>query len=172
MLVTNVKDDDIVNYKKVSMFIGMPYCTGKCWKELGLDCSICQNNKLQTAKLVDISIDDLIKRFDSSILSNSIVFGGLEPLDSYNDLIAFIKEFRKEHDDDIVIYTGYKEEEIEDKIKELSKYKDIIIKVGRYIPNRKERYDPILSVILASDNQYAIHLMKKNKIRRMIENGK
>lgn len=171
MLVTNIKEDDIVNYKKISMFVGMPYCSGKCWKELGLDCSICQNHKLHETKPIEISVKDLILRFDSCLLANSIVFGGLEPLDSYDDLLEFIKEFRKEHDDDIVIYTGYKEEEIEDKIKELSVYKDIIIKVGRYIPNRKWRYDPILSVILASDNQYAIHLMKKNKIRRMMDNG-
>ena len=30
----------------------------------------------------------------------------------------------------------------------------IIIKWGRYIPNRPSRYDEILGVTLASDNQY------------------
>ena len=43
MKIINIIDEDFINYKDISMFIAMPYCTGKCWRELGLDCSICQN---------------------------------------------------------------------------------------------------------------------------------
>ena len=54
---------------------------------------------------------------------------------------------------DIVIYTGYYKEEIADKIALLSKYKNIIIKYGRYIPNQEKHYDEVLGVYLASSNQ-------------------
>ena len=37
----------------------------------------------------------------------------------------------------------------------LKNYDNIIIKYGRYIPNQPSRYDSILGVTLASDNQYA-----------------
>ena len=58
-------------------------------------------------------------------------------------------------DDDIVIYTGYNKEEIVDKITQLADFKNIIIKFGRYVPNRPSRYDEILGITLVSDNQYA-----------------
>ena len=36
----------------------------------------------------------------------------------------------------------------------LKKYKNIIMKFGRYIPNKKKHYDPVLGVYLASNNQF------------------
>ena len=57
--------------------------------------------------------------------------------------------------DDVVIYTGYYPDEIKDALDVLKGFKNIIIKFGRYIPNRQSRYDEILGVTLASDNQYA-----------------
>ena len=60
--------------------------------------------------------------------------------------------------DDIVIYTGYNLNEIEDKVNILKNYKNIIIKFGRFIPNNKIHYDEILGVYLASDNQYALKI--------------
>ena len=88
-------------------------------------------------------------------LEESIVFGGLEPMLQFQELISFIDKFRKISEDDIVIYTGYYKTEVEKEIEILKKYKNIIIKFGRYIPNRKSRYDEVLGVTLASDNQYA-----------------
>ena len=70
----------------------------------------------------------------------------------------FIYYFKQNHDDTIIIWTGYTEEECEDLIyliKEKMKYENIIIKFGRYIPNQKPHFDPVLGVNLASDNQYA-----------------
>ena len=42
----------------------------------------------------------------------------------------------------------------------LLKYKNIIIKFGRYIPNSENKYDEILGVTLASQNQYAKRVTK------------
>ena len=80
---------------------------------------------------------------------------GLEPFDSWDDLIGLVKQLRESTDDDIVIYTGYYKEEIADKVALLSKYKNIVIKYGRYIPRQEKHYDDVLGVYLASSNQYA-----------------
>lgn len=98
---------------------------------------------------------DLITLYKNNSISEAIVFGGLEPFDSWDDMFSLIQVIRHETLDDIVIYTGYREEEIEDKIKILEKIPNIIIKFGRYIPNQKKRYDTVLGLDLASDNQYA-----------------
>ena len=63
-------------------------------------------------------------------------------------------------DDDVVIYTGYNKEEISPLITYIGLLGEemgnkIIIKYGRYIPNKKSQYDEILGVDLASDNQYS-----------------
>ena len=79
----------------------------------------------------------------------------MEPFDSWDDLIGLVDRLRRSTNDDIVIYTGYYKEEIADRIALLSKYKNIVIKYGRYIPEQKEHYDEVLGVYLASENQYA-----------------
>lgn len=160
MRVVEIKDEDCINYKKISMFIALPFCNGKCYKELGLDCSICQNDALRNSPILNINDDKIIERYLLNPLTSSIVFGGLEPFDSFNELDEFIEKFRTKFliEDDIVIYTGYKLEEIKDKLEILKKYKNIIIKVGRYIPNSKKIFDKTLGVTLASDNQYAFKL--------------
>ena len=158
MLIVEIKDEDCINYKKISMFIAMPFCSGKCYKELGLDCSMCQNDELRNSKRVDLSCEKIIERYLNNPLTNAIVFGGLEPLDSYKELVEFIDIFRNKYacKDDIVIYTGYKEEEILNKIKQLKSFENVLIKVGRYIPNSKPIFNEKLGVTLASDNQYVI----------------
>lgn len=66
---------------------------------------------------------------------------------------AFIEEFRKLSNDDVVVYTGFDKDEIIDKVVELSQYRNIVIKFGRYVPNQKSKYDEVLGVTLASPNQ-------------------
>ena len=66
-----------------------------------------------------------------------------------------ISYFRVSTQDDIVIYTGYKEEEIKNQLQYLRAYRNIIVKFGRFIPNQQPHYDDVLGVMLASDNQYA-----------------
>lgn len=156
MQIKFVQDEDFTNYKKCAMFIGLPYCTFKCEKDCGIKC--CQNSPLALAPTVEISIDSLIQQYEKNPFSSAIVFGGLEPLDSWEDLLDFITKFRAKFDDDIVIYTGYKEEEVVDKTNILSSFKNIIVKYGRFIPNQPSRFDDVLGVVLASPNQYAVKL--------------
>ena len=118
--------------------------------------SVCQNDTLHSASIIDIDPEELIKRYDESELSKAVVFGGLEPMDSFDDLCKFIYWFRNKHKDDkIVIYTGYREDELTYKLSVLKAYGNIIVKFGRYVPNKPSRYDGVLGVTLASDNQYA-----------------
>lgn len=85
------------------------------------------------------------------------MFGGLEPFEQFVELEEFIHTLRIGYgcQDDIVIYTGYYPSEIEEQVKAIMPYKNIIIKYGRYIPDRNKRYDEVLGVTLASDNQFA-----------------
>lgn len=94
--------------------------------------------------------------FKSNPITKSIVIGGLEPLLQFDEVLSLIKYFRNNGcNDDFVIYTGYYENEVKDKIAEMKKYKNIILKFGRYIPNQEKHYDDVLGVYLASYNQYA-----------------
>lgn len=155
MHIINIIDEDIINYKEISMFIGLPYCSGKCWKDLDLPADICQNECLRKSKIINIDNDSIIQRFLDNELTTAIVFGGLEPFDSNEELQCFIMNFRYQHDDTIVIYTGYTEEEVKEKFNWIYLYENIIIKYGRYRPNQKPHYDEVLGVNLVSDNQYA-----------------
>ena len=150
-----IKRDDFINYKKCSMFLGTTSCDWKCCKESNLPCSICQNYSWSNNPIKDISNKDIINMYQQDELEESIVFGGLEPFLQFEELIAFISEFRKVSNDDVVIYTGYYPSEIEREIDVLKKFKNIIIKFGRYISNRESKYDEVLGVTLVSDNQYA-----------------
>ena len=155
MYLKNILDEDFVNYKKPSMYLAFPYCTFKCEKDCGIKC--CQNSELALAQNFEVSIETIIKRYLSNPISKAVVCCGLEPLDSYDDVISLLTKLRFEYncDDDFVIYTGYKKEEILDKVEQLSAFKNVIIKFGRFIPNAEPRFDDILKVKLASSNQYA-----------------
>ena len=149
MKIKGLISEDFVNYKKPAMTIMFPYCTFKCGTEY------CQNSPLSKAEDIEMDITDIVIRYLNNPITESVVMQGLEPFDSWDDLIEFVKHLRESTDDDIVIYTGYNKEEIADKITLLSKYKNIVIKYGRYIPDQKEHYDEVLGVSLASENQYA-----------------
>lgn len=155
MIIKGVVDEVFQDYKKCSMLIEMPYCTFKCLKELNLPISICQNCELENQANVNLNINDLIDRYVNNDLTEAIIFAGLEPMDSFSDILEFIDEFRKVLNDEIVVYTGFDESEIYDKITLLSQYKNVIMKFGRFIPNQEPHYDEILGVNLASNNQYA-----------------
>ena len=104
---------------------------------------------------IEIEAKEIVSKYISNPITDSIVMQGLEPFDSWNDLLEIVEQLRKECNDDIVIYTGFNKNEIQEQIKILSNYSNIIIKFGRYIPNQEKHYDEILHVYLASDNQYA-----------------
>lgn len=153
MLVKGLKDEDFCNYKKPSMFIIFPRCDFKCDKEAG--CSICQNSCLAHEPDIEISKENIVQRYLNNPISKAIVCGGLEPMDSLPELHSLVKEFRKHTDDDIVIYTGYNEDEYPYQWTYLEKFPNIIIKFGRFIPNQEKHYDEVLGIELASPNQYA-----------------
>ena len=161
MKIINIIIEDFVNYKKPSIFIGFPTCTFKCNKDAGK--IVCQNYQLIKEKQIDISYEEIVKLYLDNPLTSAIVFGGLEPFDSYEDMINLITEFRKYTYDDIVIYTGYTEYELtlDDSGRQevatynwLKHYPNIYIKFGRFVPDQKSHYDEVLGVMLASDNQY------------------
>lgn len=153
MKLLNIIEEDFVNYKKPSMSLLFPFCSMKCNLEAGQE--VCHNTNVDTSKLLNISNDVIIKKYLANDISQAVVMYGMEPLDSWNDVLSFIKDFRKICDDTVVIYTGFYPDEIKEQIKELKKYKNIIIKFGRYIPNDTSQFDEILGVNLASSNQYA-----------------
>ena len=157
MRIKQLLHEDFVNYKKPSMFIGTSYCTGKCYKELSLPCTICQNDALQKLEILDMSSARLTSMYINNPITQAIVFGGLEPFDQFDELYGFIEELRNSWkcDDDVVIYTGYNKNEIEKQVTMLKDFSNIIIKFGRYIPGLDPLFDEVLGVILASNNQYA-----------------
>lgn len=156
MKLKNIIDEDFSNYKKPSMFIGFPNCTFKCDIECGL--KVCQNSHLANSPTIEISYDNIIKRYLSNKLTEAIVLGGLEPFDNLKELYQLVNAFRLYTKDDIVIYTGYYHYEILEQIKQLMQYPNIIIKFGRFIPNDKSYYNDLLGVELASSNQYALKI--------------
>ena len=149
MLIKGLVDEDFCNYFKPSMFIIFPRCSFKCDKEAG--CTICQNSIL--AHEPDYST--IVDRYINNPITKAIVFGGLEPFDTPETMLRLIEHFRQETQDDIVIYTGYTEEELQKEIKTYQQFKNIIIKFGRFIPSQEKHYDEVLGVELASPNQYA-----------------
>ena len=153
MKIKGIVFEDFLNYKKPSLFIIFPYCNFKCDKDCGL--KVCQNSSLAKEKEIEYSIDKIVNNYIKNDITKAIVCGGLEPMDSFDDLKELVSALRIKTNDDIVIYTGYREEEIEDKVNDLKQFANIIIKFGRYIPNDKEYYNDILGINLASRNQYA-----------------
>lgn len=153
MLIKNIIDEDFINFKFPSMTIEMPFCTFKCDKECGIN--VCQNSALVKEPNIEILTEKLITRYLNNPITKAIVFQGLEPFDSWDELYEFCKIFRKNSQDIIVIYTGYNKEEILMQIQQLSSLGNIIIKFGRFIPNKPHKFDEVLGVELASDNQYA-----------------
>lgn len=160
MKIIDIIEYDVANYKLPSMFIITSKCSFKCDKENGT--KVCQNSELAKSKKIDMADEDIVNRYLSSPLSEAIVFGGLEPLDQFDELLNLISAFRLKTKDPIVIYTGYNEDEVASKIQRLAEYKKIIVKFGRFIPGHIRHHDDVLGVDLASDNQYAkeIKLLK------------
>lgn len=147
MKCKGIVSEDIVNYKKISMFIIFPSCTFKCGRKE------CQNSSLVSTQNIEITIEEIINMYIYNPLTSAIVCGGLEPFDSQQDLEELVKNLREVTQDDIVIYTGYTEEELLNN--PIFNYNNIIVKFGRYLPNQESHYDEILGVKLSSPNQYA-----------------
>lgn len=149
-------DEDFVNYKVPSMVLMFPYCTFKCGSEY------CQNSNLAKAESVTVGVKSICERYANNSITEAVVCQGLEPIDSFTELMQLISRLRNMGiNDDVVIYTGYTKEELAEKhyLEQLKKFENIVIKYGRYLPNNKPHYDDVLGVNLASDNQYAERLI-------------
>lgn len=156
MWVRSIQDEDFVNYKLSSMFIALGQCDWKCCKEANIPISVCQNSELAKQKEIEVSVDEIFRRYIQNPITNAVVIGGLEPMSMAGKVIDLIKYFRTHGcNDDFVIYTGYYATEIPRFMTQLLMYKNIVVKQGRFIPDRPKRYDEVLGVWLASDNQYA-----------------
>jgi len=152
MTIKTIVDEDLTNYKKPSMLIGTARCTFKCDEP---NRQYCQNRPWAKQPDIEISNKEIIDRYLSNHLTQALIIAGLEPMDQFDEVFDLIKDFRKVSDDDVVIYTGYDANEINDKINQLLEFVHIVIKYGRYIPGQQPHMDLILGVNLASDNQYA-----------------
>ena len=158
MLIKGVIDEDFINYKQPSIFISTAFCDFKCEKASGVHC--CHNSALAQQKNIEEDPDTLIHRYLQNPITKAIVFGGLEPMMQYEDLIQFLDVLRNEYHcyDPVVIYTGYNRDEISYQIEVLRMNGNIVVKFGRYIPGQEPHFDEVLGVKLASDNQYGVAL--------------
>ena len=136
--IKSILAETFTDYKKCSMLICGCKCTWKCGKEL------CQNSPLAKTPTKEIDVEKIVDNYLKNDLTEAIVFGGLEWMDQFLELLECIEAFREKTNDDIIVYTGYDKEEISEHLMTLKKYKNIIIKFGRFIPNQKTHYDKVL----------------------------
>lgn len=156
MRVKDILPEDFINYKLPSMFISTCFCDFKCCLEQNLDIGVCQNAPLAQLETKRIDNQIIYEQFVNNPITKAIVIGGMEPFLQFDEVENLIKLFRNRGEfSPFVIYTGYYPPEIENKITALKRYKNIIVKFGRYKPNDQSRYDDVLGVTLASSNQYA-----------------
>lgn len=156
MKVKDIIVEDFVNYKLPSLFIATTSCDFKCCKEAHVPISVCQNSSLCDSEIKSFPNSVIYNYFITNPITKAIVVGGMEPVLQIEEIIDLIDLFRSKGDKSyFVIYTGYYPNEIKNELTKLKQYDNIIVKFGRFIPNQPSRYDEILGVTLASNNQYA-----------------
>ena len=153
MKLKGIIDYDCTNYKEPVLTLEFPYCDFKCDKLNGSQ--VCQNSALVTEPNFLISFEKIWELYEQNPLTKGFCCQGLEPLDSFCELLDFIQFIRNKTNDAIIIYTGYDKFEKPLFLKAINQYTNIIVKWGRFIINQKPHYDEILGVNLASNNQYA-----------------
>lgn len=163
MIVKDIQDETLQDYKEVAMLISARFCDWKCCRDAGYE--ICQNSEVARRKDIDIPNEVICERYLKNKVSRAIIFGGLEPMFQILDILDILELLRKKYhcNDTVIVYTGYEKEEILPQITALSDYKNVIVKYGRYVPENVPEnvpgnvphYDPILGVVLASSNQWA-----------------
>ena len=107
MKLKGIIDYDCANYKEPTLTLEFPYCDFKCDKLNG--CKICQNRPLSQAETLEIPGEVIWRMYSENPLTKAFCFQGLEPFDSFMDLMDIIIYIRKEKqcNDPIIIYTGY-----------------------------------------------------------------
>lgn len=155
MIIKDIQDETLQDYKDVAMLISARTCDWKCCRDAGYE--ICQNSEVARRKDIDIPNEKICERYLSNKVSKAIIFGGLEPMFQILDILAILELLRNHYhcNDTVVIYTGYDKSEIKPQVRALSEYPNVIVKYGRFIPNQTTHYDAVLGVFLASPNQWA-----------------
>lgn len=156
MTLKGIIDCDFSNYKEPVLTLEFPYCNFKCDKLNGQQ--VCQNSSLTREPNINIPIKKIWEMYKQNPLTKGFCLQGLEPLDSINEILDFLRYIRGNNlcNDPIIIYTGYNKEEItKELIDQITDFNNIIVKWGRFIMNQEPHFDKILGVKLASDNQYA-----------------
>ena len=157
MRLKEIKDECFQDYKKSSMLLSTITCDWKCCIEGNFSKSICQNNSLYKLPTKQYSEEEVYNRYISNPITEAVIIGGLEPFLQFEEIYKLIKYFRNNNCfDEFIIYTGCTEIEIEEEITILAKnLTNIIVKFGRYIPDKEPKYNEILGIFLSSNNQYA-----------------
>ena len=92
MLVKGVLFEDFVNYKEPVMYIAFPRCSFKCDEENGA--RYCQNWEVARQSNIEISATDLVERYLSNPITKGVVLSGLEPFDTPQQVLDFVRIFR------------------------------------------------------------------------------
>ena len=148
-------DESFEYYKDPVLLIATTTCDFKCCIENNIPNTVCQNEPWSHKPNYEIPNTMLIQMYNNNPITKAICFAGFEPFKQWDDMKTFVSEFRETNDDLLIYYTGYYPEEIQDKIDWLKQYPNIIIKFGRFVPNKEKHYDEILGVELVSPNQYS-----------------
>ena len=141
MRVKGIIEEDFTNFKLPSMFINTCFCDFKCCTESNLGIEVCQNAPLAQADTKEIPDTVIYQHFSTNPITKAVVIGGMEPMLQIDEVESLIRLFRASGDKSPFV--------------RLRKYKFIIVKFGRFIPDRQHRYDNVLGIELSSDNQYA-----------------
>ena len=90
-----------------------------------------------------------------------LVVSGGEPFDQPEALLDLVKEFETRYGDDIIIYTGYRLAELQQKPNDV--YREILRRTAVLIDGR---YEPARNtgVGLAGSSNQKIHILKKHEI--------
>ena len=134
------------DYKEVGILLASPVCHNNCKN--------CQNSHLKNREPNTYCVEDLINEIKNNKFVKSVIFGGLDCFDSFDETLNFISKFREISNEDIVLYTGKTENMLIDKLNILKKYENIYVKFGEYLENSEKIFDEIGGIWLASSNQY------------------
>lgn len=155
--LTDVKEV-FQDYKKSALMLGTCFCDWKCCKESGFPVTLCQNHSISKQGFHTVTFKQVLDYVRKSY-TDAVLFAGLEPFMQKKEVLSCVRYLREKGvTKDIVIYTGYYLEELNEEVLEVCENCHVILKCGRFIPNRKPVFDKVLGVTLASDNQYGVIL--------------
>ena len=165
MRVRKLLTERFQDYKVPSMYLAACFCDWKCCPDKPY---VCQNNPVTKLPVTDIPDDEILDAYLADPITEAIVIAGLEPLLQVREVASLIRRaVERDVRTTFVIYTGYTKDEAKyigffDELKAtgFGSGVDVIMKYGRYIPDRQPHFDEVLGVDLASDNQYGERVIR------------